>query len=686
VEPLRALGFRPATVGRAVATGTVELDRIAELVAHPNVVRIALARTGEPLLDKSVPAIHADAVHRAPLESRGEGVIVGVIDDGIDFRHPCFLHPDDQTSRILFIWDQILEAEDGEHPPAAEGFAYGVEWDQDAINETLEGFGICRHEGEPDGHGTLVAGIAAGDGSVAGNCRGAHTFVGVAPAADLIVVRWNYTETGIADAASYIFRKAAARRQPAVVNVSLGIELGPHDGTTEFNELLDELLDVAGRAIVFGAGNAAEKSFHAQDTLTPASPSPQTVQFEVEPETKGMVLVDLWYPGGQPLGIAVRPPNRATAVPATPVTSGNDAVLVFPGLTTAGTLAHQFDFRNLDEHVSIVLMPQTGLEVERGSWQIVLHGTATAPMTYHCWITALSRTGGARFVTPQVASRGTINDWATGARIITVGAFATEGESTGQLAASSGRGPTRDGRRKPVAPGVAITTARYGASVEEACCCDCCVDMYIDKSGTSLAAPHVAGVVALMLEGDPTMPIAEIRGRLLSAADAPGVVPPPVLPDDHWGAGIVNALRAVSPGPVPIGGGSDGIRPAPAVLPGRDVTALLAALRRRVLASPDGQLYAALVSRHFSEIRGLVNTNRRVAAIWRRASGPVLIGRLLRESHDESAASTRADEAPPRREQLERFFATVARFATQSLRDDLAEHGGGFTRFLLRSA
>jgi hypothetical protein len=148
----------------------------------------------------------------------------------------------------------------------------------------------------------------------------------------------------------------------------------------------------------------------------------------------------------------------------------------------------------------------------------------------------------------------------------------------------------------------------------------------------------------------------------------------------------VNALRAVSPGPVPIGGGSDGIRPAPAVLPGRDVTALLAALRRRVLASPDGQLYAALVSRHFSEIRGLVNTNRRVAAIWRRASGPVLIGRLLRESHDESAASTRADEAPPRREQLERFFATVARFATQSLRDDLAEHGGGFTRFLLRSA
>jgi hypothetical protein len=77
-------------------------------------------------------------------------------------------------------------------------------------------------------------------------------------------------------------------------------------------------------------------------------------------------------------------------------------------------------------------------------------------------------------------------------------------------------------------------------------------------------------------------------------------------------------------------------------------------------------------------VRALVNPNRRVAAIWRRVGGPGLVRRLLREAVH--------DEAPPRREQLERFFATVARFATQALRDDLAEHGGGFTRFLLRSA
>jgi hypothetical protein len=213
--------------------------------------------------------------------------------------------------------------------------------------------------------------------------------------------------------------------------------------------------------------------------------------------------------------------------------------------------------------------------------------------------------------------------------------------------------------------------------------------MYIDGQGTSMAAPHVTGVVALMLEQDSTMTIETIRAKLLAAADEPtGIVPLPVLPNDDWGAGIVNALKAVSSSArvssPPIHGGSDGLRPAPAIV--RESNPLLAAMRRRARGTPEGQLYAALVSRHFSEVRALVNSNRRVAAIWRRVGGPGLVRRLLREAVRPMTVSTRADEAPPRREQLERFFATVARFATQALRDDLIAHGGGFTRFLLRSA
>jgi subtilisin family serine protease len=690
LEPLRTIGFRPHTIGRGVATGVVELDCITALASHPHVVRIKLAQRARPLLDKSVPAIHVDAVRQVPLEARGEGVIVGVVDAGIDFRHPCFLQPDDQSSRILFLWDQTLDAEDFEDPPTAEGFDYGVEYDRQDIDETIEGFPTCRHveEKESGGHGTHIAGVAAGDGSVAGNCRGTDTFVGVAPDADLIAVRYDRTETGLLDAISYVFLKAAARGQAAVVNVSQGDPLGPHDGTTEADELLDNLLDVPGRAIVFSAGNNGDKDIHVQDTLTPSSVDPQTLEFVVEPETDGSVEIDLWYPGTENLTVGVQAPGSTTEVPAVAVGSGDTALLGFLGLTTTGTIDHEFNIRNLDHHVVIELERDTGDEVERGTWRIILHGTVSAPTTYHGWITNWGSTGGVKFVTPQVEASGTLNGYATGTRVITVGAFATEGERKGHLASFSSLGPTRDGRRKPdlVAPGVAITSARAKASVEDTCCCDCCVDMYVNKDGTSFAAPHVAGIVALMLEQNAGLTIEQIRAGLIDTADAPtGITPLPVLPNSDWGAGIVNALDAVNGAthrvapPPPIGGGSDGIRRAPVIIAGR--RGALDALRRRALATPGGQLYAALVSRHFSEIRGLINTDRRVATVWHRLGGPLLVRRLVREAAGRGPAHAQRD-AMPSGPHLARFLAAVARRASPALRSDLARYGNAFAAFI----
>jgi subtilisin family serine protease len=697
LEPLRALGFRPATVGRRVATGTVDLDRLADLAAHPNVVRLKLADTTRPLLDKSVPAIRADVVHRPPLESRGEGVVIGVIDAGIDFRHPCFVQADGLTSRILFIWDQTRTEDIGEDPPTAEGFDYGVEYDQDDINDALEGFdGACPHEEEPEseGHGTHVAGVAAGDGSVAGNCRGTDTFVGVAPDADLIIVRYDRTDTGIVDGISYVFQKAAARGAAAVVNISQGKNLGPHDGTSEFDDLVSDLLDTPGRAVVFSSGNETDEDIHAQDTLTPTSVTPQTLEILVKPSTDGPVGIDIWYPGAESLGVTVQAPGAAAAVPAVPVTSPTATVaLAFAGLTTTGTIDHELSDLNLDHHVRIRLRQGTGPEVARGRWRVLLHGVPTAAMTYHCWINTGGDSGGVAIVSPQREPNGALNALATSERVITVGAFATEGERKGHLDPSSGRGPTRDGRRKPdvVAPGVGITSARALARTEDHCCCDCCVDMYVDADGTSMAAPHVTGVIALMLENDSTLTWDQIRTTLRDTARAPaGITPLPVLPNDDWGHGIVNAEAAVNdvaPTPVfPIGGGSGA---DPAVIPRRRATtpsarspaSPVAELRQRALATPAGQLYAALVSRHFSEIRGLINANRRVATVWHRTGGPALVRRLLREA---SGRRPRPRQAPePGGANVERFFAALARYASPTLRRDLADHGQGFAAFVL---
>ena len=166
-------------------------------------------------------------------------------------------------------------------------------------------------------------------------------------------------------------------------------------------------------------------------------------------------------------------------------------------------------------------------------------------------------------------------------------------------------------------------------------------------TGTSMAAPHVAGVIALMFENDPTLPASTVKQRLMATGRQPNGE---VLPNNHWGGGRVDALAAVNatpppanpivPNPTPIAADSvagptslDDRRsggPEPSEPPrGTFDTDHLA---RLALASPEGQHWAALVSRHFSEVRGLVNTNKKVATRWHRMEGPRRCGPWARSS------------------------------------------------------
>ncbi|HMO11669.1 MAG TPA: S8 family serine peptidase, partial [Actinotalea sp.] len=172
------------------------------------------------------------------------------------------------------------------------------------------------------------------------------------------------------------------------------------------------------------------------------------------------------------------------------------------------------------------------------------------------------------------------------------------------------RGPTIDtrpaGRTKPdlAAPGQGIMAPKSGARGGN--CCDCCYDFYVAMSGTSMAAPHVAGIVALLFEAEPTLTWDAVRSRLRSSCDPPDPVTGPTLPDATWGAGIVNAKKALGIPDVVVSDGSavTAASPAehrvagrhaagaPAVLAGLRGGALagpFAELRARVLASPQGQ-------------------------------------------------------------------------------------------------
>ena len=187
-----------------------------------------------------------------PQAYNGNGILIGIIDTGIDFSHPDFKDSLGKT-RILYIWDQNVTGTVNAPAP----FNYGREWTSTQINNNQ-----CTHSDAANyGHGTHVAGIAAGNGLANG------THEGVASKAQLIVVALDFNRIGptIADAVTYIFNKAQQLNQPCVINASVGDYYGSHDGTDLEAQLINaQLKNYPGRVLVAAAGNAGTDKFHVK--------------------------------------------------------------------------------------------------------------------------------------------------------------------------------------------------------------------------------------------------------------------------------------------------------------------------------------------------------------------------------------------------------------------------------------
>ena len=186
---LEAAGLKIRSIAGDVVTGSIALDRIDDLAAVAGVERVESAREMYAELDLSLVETRANLVHVGPPGRRGAGVIVGIVDSGIDFTHPSF-RKSDGTSRILFIWDQGLTPQGRRDAarPASASASSTARRRSTPRSRAADPFASVRHRDVRPMHGTHVTGIAAGDGSAAGQGRPAFTFVGVAPEADIIVV------------------------------------------------------------------------------------------------------------------------------------------------------------------------------------------------------------------------------------------------------------------------------------------------------------------------------------------------------------------------------------------------------------------------------------------------------------------------------------------------------------------
>jgi subtilisin family serine protease len=554
-------GLNISTTIGSIVTGTVKAEDLEKVRQNPNVISLKRGAKIRPQLQFSVSEINAsqEILHHAFRQRSpaltGTGIIIGVVDYGCDFRHNNFRHADG-TTRLLFLWDQT----GGLNSASPEPYKYGREFSAECINaalQTANPYIALQYEPEQGAHGTHVLDIAAGNGRATGR-------PGVAPEADLIFVQMplEHDDTDdvanedervfgnskkLVDAVNYIFRKATLLGKPAVVNISLGMHGGPHDGSTLAERAFDTLLREPGRAMTIAAGNSWQHRSHASGSVTKdAAVELEWIVPENDPTTNEL---EVWYSGSAKLAVSlITPEGDALA----PVALGSTVTLTVGPSTFAGRIIHRaHDSANHDNHVDIFLNPQV---VPSGSWRVRLTTITATAVAFHAWIErddVFIPLTQSRFAEAQQDPTHTLGSIACGELPIVVGSYLS-GDTQHPISPFSSEGPTRTGRQKPdiSAPGQWLEPfEQYGILAAQAKS-----QGSIRMSGTSMAAPHVAGVVALVFQAARRpLSIQEIRSALMQSARTN-------LPLGHeWhprfgfghidAVGAINAVMATTPQP-----------------------------------------------------------------------------------------------------------------------------------------
>ena len=579
------LGAVVRSVMGNIATVDIPVDKLAAVAALPNVVSVEAARAQKPRLDVSVPATRADTLRTGTpgnwTGGTGRGVIVGIVDDGLDFRHRDF-RKTDGTTRILGLWDQRAGGAAGS-PPA--GFSYGGECSAAMINAAINGDASACTQPSSGGHGTHVGGIAAGTGQATGNGQIGYRMIGMAPDADLLVA--NSIDKGVSsgaavlDAIAYMKAKAAALGKPLVVNLSLGSYSGPRDGTSNFERGLDNLSG-PGLIIVGAAGNEAGDKLRATGTL--AQGESVTVGFNVPLDAGGKPKagqLELWYPGSDAYSVRVAGPcNVNTAPTDAGQTTGFDLPCGRVNITSTAPQPN-----NDDRQITIDITSTTAAPLEAGKWALTLIGTTVAVASRPFSIISGQDGNDLTFTTHTTpVTTEIVTDTASARRVIGVAAYSTR-FSWNSLAGPvnnpdmfgplndignfSSRGPRRNcsnlAKCPPVMkPEIAAPGAMIGSALSaDLSAADASPQNRIEAdgvhhfyNGTSMATPHVSGAVALMLQQDPTMTPETAKQRLFAGvqtnafstslpvynAATPDM---PANPNYTWGYGILDAAAAV---------------------------------------------------------------------------------------------------------------------------------------------
>lgn len=564
IDPARTswqqLGVTPIAENANTATVRLTLDALQRLAKRQGVEYIQITSGATQMLNLARQEAGTDQIHKGtdlPKAYTGEGVVVGVVDAGFDYMHAAFRRPADGALRIKRVWEQGATTLDGASAPAKYG--YGIELNTPELIEKAQG------DSDSNSHGTHVAAIAAGSDAYKDGA-----YVGNAPDADIVLVALDLnasTNADISNAVQYIFDYADEVGKPCVVNLSLGNQDGPHDGTSTFDTMTDAMQG-PGRLIVGAAGNHRTDAFHIDHTFAAADAAPLRtfVKYKVAPSNSvSGGTIEIWGEKGVDFTVDIaaystfnkKDARSTTVYPAEGVTN------VDFGKYATGTWKVASEVSPLNGKPHVVLT--SALTSIRNNYAIALTVTPKTAGRVNIWsdntYLALESRDIEGFSAPDAASSTLCEIGGTGKRILTVGSYTTRNEYTtnggqqatlqetvGDLSSFSSYGPTVDGRMKPniTAPGCFIISAvsnndasgnlmyaEYNENFGR-------YNQYGYMQGTSMASPFVAGIVATWLQAYPQLTPEQLHEIVQNTARKDSFTA--TAPDSNWGYGKINAL------------------------------------------------------------------------------------------------------------------------------------------------
>ena len=475
-----------------------------------------------------------------PLSGQGRGVMIGFIDTGINYQDPLFRNSDGST-RILGIWDQTLGNESPVVSYSSSIFpvSYGTQYTKDQIDAALRSENPLEAVPSTDtnGHGTIIASIAAGNETADGSFSGAapNCYLGIVklkPAKqylrDFFLIKENadaYQENDIMMGISYLFALAKQYNTPLVVCLAVGTNMGSHTGTSNLSTFLNEMSAFPGTAIVVAAGNETGYAHHYRGSTSHEN-LVQQVELTIGETTHGFSM-EFWAQNNAAYTIGFRSPSGE--VIEGPVLREMEADTLRFLLEGTTITVYSRIVSNASGNQLIFLRFQDPFP---GIWTLTITNLTDISDSFHLWLPNRSFIpDDTYFLRPDPDTL--ITGPGNASYPITVGAY---DHVTGGIYIHSSRGFSRSGTIKPelAAPGVEIHTTNSRSS-------------YQTLTGTSAAAAHVAGASAILLNwgivkgNDPYMNSAAIKTYLIRGADR---TPSLTYPNREFGYGTLNLYRA----------------------------------------------------------------------------------------------------------------------------------------------